>query len=167
MLWRNHSHVIDMLNYFADAEPIWVVAELQEGFDDYGLRYHGDGGRDAALEPGANVYIAWENGVRGSLFGMKRAVAALQVDLIGSTGTISVTDTSATMQQQTENGLVSSPIVPRYSMVGMQAGLADLIHAVATGNQPQSPPLEARRTVAIIDGILASQAAGNSRVAVP
>ncbi len=167
MLWRNHSHVIDMLNYFADAEPVWVVGELQVGFENYGLRYHGDGGRDASLEPGANAYIAWENGVRGSLFGMKHGVAALQIELIGSTGTMTVTDHGATIQQMTSDGLVSRSLVPSYSMVGMQAALADLINAVATGTPPQSTPREARRTVAIIDGILASQATGNTRVAVP
>ncbi|MCC6944917.1 MAG: Gfo/Idh/MocA family oxidoreductase [Thermomicrobiales bacterium] len=167
MLWRNLSHVIDMMNYFVDADPEWVVGELQEGFEEYGLRYHGDGGRDAALEPGANAYVAWNNGVRGVLLGMKRAVASLQVDLIGSTGTIQVTDQSATMQLQTDQGLVSKPIVPRYSRIGMEAAIADLINAVATGAAPQSPPLDARRTVSIIDGILASQAAGNTRVPAP
>ncbi len=167
MLWRNHSHVIDMLNYFVDADPVWVVGELQAGFEDYGLRYHGDGGRDASLEPGANAYIAWSNGVRGSLFGMKAGVATLQVDVIGSKGTITVTDQSVALQVQTDMGLVTKPIVPSYSRIGMEAALADLIDSVATGNAPQSPPRDARRTVSIIDGILASQAAGNVRVAVP
>src|SRR5919205_1394215 len=29
MLFRNHTHMIDILNYYADAEPDWVVAELE------------------------------------------------------------------------------------------------------------------------------------------
>ncbi len=167
MLWRNHSHMIDLLNYFAEGTPEWVIGELETGFEDYGLRYHGDGGRDAALEPGANAYIAWDNGVRGFLVGEKRGLSALNVEISGATGRVVVNDQTAFLDQLTESGLKSSPIIPRYSMGGMQAAVADLIHAVSTGETPQSPPSEARKTVAIIDGILASQANGNVRVAVP
>ncbi|MGD9711680.1 MAG: Gfo/Idh/MocA family protein [Thermomicrobiales bacterium] len=167
MLWRNHSHAIDLLNYFADGTPVWVMGELQAGFESYGLRYHGDGGRDASLEPGANAYIAWDNGVRGFLIGEKKGAPSLQVEVSGSTGRILVNDQVASIEQVTVEGLKASPIVPRFTMGGMQAGLADLINAVATGEEPQCPPSEARKTVAIIDGILASQANGNNRVPVP
>ncbi len=47
MLWRNDSHLIDIMNYFAEANPIWVVGELEPAHANYGTRYHGDGGRDA------------------------------------------------------------------------------------------------------------------------
>ena len=36
MLFRNHTHLVDLLCYYADADPIWVVSELEPGFEDYG-----------------------------------------------------------------------------------------------------------------------------------
>ncbi len=65
MLWRNDSHLIDIMNYFAEANPIWVVGELEPAHASYGTRYHGDGGRDAALEPAANAFWAYDSGRAG------------------------------------------------------------------------------------------------------
>jgi predicted dehydrogenase len=164
MLWRNHSHFLDLICYFAESDPTWVTAELEAGFEDYGTSYGGDGGRDASLEPGLNAYIAFANGVRAFLGGMKRATPQINVDLIGSEGTIHVDDQGATLVVSSERGLATTPIVPRGTMQGMQAGIADLIAALETGQEPQCPPREARKTVALIEGILASQAAGNARI---
>ena len=36
MLFRNGTHMIDTLSFLSDAEPEWVVAELDDGFEDYG-----------------------------------------------------------------------------------------------------------------------------------
>lgn len=164
MLWRNHSHFLDLISYFAESDPVWVSGDLEEGFEDYGLRYHGDGGRDATLEPAANAYFGYANGVRAFLSGMKRATAIVSVDLIGSSGRIAANDQFATLITQTEGGTVSRPIVPSASISGMQAAIVDLITALETGNEPQCPPREARKAVAIIEGILLSQANGNARV---
>ena len=38
MLWRNDSHLIDIMNYFAEANPIWVVGELEPAHANYGTR---------------------------------------------------------------------------------------------------------------------------------
>lgn len=164
MLWRNDSHVIDIMNYFANANPIWVVGELEPAHAAYGTRYHGDGGRDASLEPAANAYWAYDNGVRAFLSGMKSAVPILEIELLGSKGAITVSDTQAWLREATDNGVVTSPILPSYSMVGMEAAVVDLIRSFENGTEPQSPPREARKAVAIIEGILESQASGNSRV---
>ncbi|MCA9858232.1 MAG: Gfo/Idh/MocA family oxidoreductase [Thermomicrobiales bacterium] len=163
MLWRNDSHVIDIMNYFAEANPIWVVGELEAAHANYGTRYHGDGGRDASLEPAANAYWAYDSGIRAFLSAMKSAVSILEVELIGSKGIITVGDGQAWLREQTESGVVTSPILPGYSMVGMQAAVVDLIDALENGTEPQSPPHEARKAVAIIEGILGSQASGNNR----
>ena len=71
MLWRNHTHLIDLMNFLADDEPEWVLAELERGFESYGTVYAGDGGNDPATEPGANFYIAYRNGVRAYVTGVK------------------------------------------------------------------------------------------------
>lgn len=164
MLWRNDSHLIDIMNYFVDANPMWVVGELEPAHANYGTRYHGDGGRDASLEPAANAYWAYDSGVRAFMSAMKTGVSILEVELIGSNGIITVGDSQAWLRESTENGVVTSPILPSYSMVGMQAAVVDLIRSMEHGTEPQSPPREARKAVAIIEGILESQANGNNRV---
>lgn len=164
MLWRNDSHLIDIINYFADANPVWVVGELEPSHANYGTRYHGDGGRDASLEPAANAFWAYDSGVRAFLSGMKTAVPILEVDLIGSKGIITVSDSQAWLRELNGDAVTTTPILPSYSMVGMQAAVVDLIRSLETGNTPQSPPREARKAVAIIEGILQSQASGNNRI---
>lgn len=163
MLWRNSSHIIDIMNYFAEADPVWAIGELEPAHANYGTRYHGDGGRDASLEPAANAYWAYDSGVRAFLSGMKAAAPILEIELIGSKGTIFVDDHRARVEAWTERGIVTSPIVPDGTMSGMQAAVADLLNALESGTPTQSPPREARKAVAIIEGILQSQANGNSR----
>ncbi|MDQ3657319.1 MAG: Gfo/Idh/MocA family oxidoreductase [Chloroflexota bacterium] len=166
MLWRNHAHFLDLCSYFAEGDPAWAMAELEPGFEDYGIRYKGDGGRSPEFEPGVNAYIAYDNGVRAFLGGMKSSTPQVSVDLFGSDARIHANDGSAVILRQTEDGLATIPIVPKGSMQGMQAGIVDLLTAIETGREVQSPPREARKTVALIEAILASQAAGNVRVAV-
>lgn len=166
MLWRNHSHFLDLISYFAEANPSWVIAELEPGFEDYGLAYKGDGGRSPEREPGFNAYIVYDNGVRGFLGGMKQSTQQINVDLMGADGRIHVDDQAAALLAQTDQGLSTTPILAKGSMQGMQAAIVDLLTALETGRAPQSPPREARKTVALIEGILASQAAGNARIAV-
>lgn len=164
MLWRNSSHIIDIMNYFAEANPVWVVGELEPAHAGYGTRYHGDGGRDASLEPAANAYWAYDSGVRAFLSGMKTAASMLQIELVGSQGTIFVGDQQARLEELTERGVATSSIVANGTMVGMQAAVVDLLTSLENGSEPQSPPREARKAVAIIEGILQSQASGNNRV---
>ena len=124
MLWRNHSHLLDLISYFAEGNPIWVTGELEPGFENYGTRYHGDGGRDASLEPGANAFIGYDNGVRAYLSGMKRGVPMMSVELIGTSGRIFVNDQQAVLAtRQGDSGTVSTPILPQGSVAGMQAAV--------------------------------------------
>lgn len=164
MLWRNHSHFLDMITYFAEGSPAWVVGDLEPGFEDYGTRYRGNGGQSPELEPGVNAYIGYDNGVRGFLSGMKAGAPQISMELIGSEGRIHLDDQAGVVIAQTDRGLSTTPIVPASTRLGMQAAFFDLINAMESGEVPQSPPREARKTVALIEGILASQAAGNCRV---
>lgn len=166
MLWRNHSHFLDLFTYFAEANPVWVSAELESGFTGYGTRYKGDGGRTPELEPGANAYIGYENGIRVFLGGMKAGAQQVSVDLIGTEGRIHANDQGATIITQNEQAVSSTPLTVHGTRYGMQAALLDLINAMETGECPACPPREARKTVALIEGILASQASGNARVSI-
>jgi predicted dehydrogenase len=164
MLWRNHSHFLDLITFFAEGDPAWVVAELEPGFEEYGTSYRGDGGRSPELEPGVNAYIGYDNGVRAFLGGMKSAVQQISVDLVGSTGRIWANDQGAELIEQTERGLSTTSIIPQGTVGGMQAAIMNLLAAMENEQELQSPPREALKTVALIEGILASQAAGNCRV---
>ncbi len=169
MLFRNHTHSIDLVSFLADSEPVWVWAELEAGFENYGIEYAGDGGNDPATEPGGNYYIAFANGVRAYLTGRK--------------GTAGI-DTSVTMHAEdarivvdlegirlhkvhhedirTKPGVTMvQPITPHWTMAGMQAGLQDLITSLDAGTDPACPPEDARMTVAVTQAILMSQARGN------
>ena len=63
MMFRNGTHIFDILCFLADARPEWLIAELEEGFDGFD-RYRGDGGNEISSEPSANAYIKFANGVR-------------------------------------------------------------------------------------------------------
>ena len=168
MLYRNHTHVIDLLSYFADAEPDWVIAELEPGFEDYGTAYRGDGGGDPATEPGANYYVAFANGVRAYVTGMKDTVPELRVDLIGPGGRLSLDVEGLRLITVESEDLRTKPTVtrmerltPSWTVAGVQAALCDLIAAMETGRPTASPPETARQAVAITQAILESQAHGN------
>ena len=130
------SHIIDIMNYFVDANPIWVVGELEPAHADYGTRYHGDGGRDASLEPAANAYWAYDNGVRAFLSGMKTAAPILAGRAASARkARLRSTIQQARLEELTENGVVTSPIIPGLSMGGMQAAVADLLTALENGRR--------------------------------
>lgn len=169
MLFRNHTHGIDIINFLADSAPTWVWAELERGFEAYGTVYAGDGGNDPATEPGANYYIAYDNGVRAYATGIKdTAVTDMAVHLHGSDGRIVIDLLGIRLVSvrnedvRTKPGVPSiQPIQPRWTVAGMQAGILDLITSMDAGRDPASPPESARATVAITQAILLSQARGN------
>jgi hypothetical protein len=97
---------------------------------------------------------------------MKRSVQQVSIDLVGTEGRILVNDQRADLIRHTEHGQATTPIMPAGTVGGMQAALLDLLHALETGKTPQSPPREARKTVAEIESLLASQAAGNAKIAI-
>lgn len=176
ILWRMHSHMIDLVCFFADAEPEWVIGDLETGYEDYGTEYRGDGGRTADLEPGANIYIAFANHVRGIITGWKAAAQETLVHLIGSDGRIAI-DSEGIRVIANDRVDSSIPVpglqgpsvrylTPTYAYGGMEAAVHDLLAEIQTGRSTQSPPHEAWRTVAITDAVLRSQAAGRVPVSV-
>jgi predicted dehydrogenase len=176
MLWRIHTHAIDLINFFAESEPAWVWADLEPGMEDYGTAYKGDGGRTASLEPGVNAYITFANGVRGYLAGWKRIPQDMVVHLIGTDARIELdvegwrvirTPVSDSRMPTPELPKPASvPVVPHWSVAGMSAAIRELIDAQRNGTDTSSTGEMARRTVAISEAILQSAARGNIRVPV-
>ena len=176
MLWRIHTHAIDLLTYFADAEPAWVFADLEPGMENYGTEYRGDGGRTASLEPGVNAYITYENGVRGILTGWKAIPQDMVVHVVATKARIEldvegwrIIETPRSDNRAPDATLpnpATTVVTPHYSVSGMAAALRELLAAIRTGEPTTSSGESARRTVAISDAILQSAAQGNIRVLV-
>jgi predicted dehydrogenase len=173
MLFRNHTHMIDLLNYYAEADPEWVIAELEPALSDYGTTYRGDGGTDPATDPGANYYVAFANGVRAYVTGMKDSAPGLRVDLIGARGRLSLDNEGFRLITAETDDARQRPAVsrvehisPHWTVSGIHAALLDLIVAMETGRETASPVESARKTVAITQAILESQAHGNVPVRV-
>ncbi|MBT7101455.1 Gfo/Idh/MocA family oxidoreductase, partial [Candidatus Poribacteria bacterium] len=55
MLFRNGTHLIDAICWFAGGSPDWVFAHLEDGYEEYDA-YAGDGGHVPATEPAVSGY---------------------------------------------------------------------------------------------------------------
>ena len=170
LLWRNHAHAIDLMCYYADSDPAWVVGELEPGYEHYGTEYRGDGGKTIETEPGANYYVAFRNGVRGYLTGMKDTMPGIMVTLRGRDGRLILDDEGAevTVIQLVGHGAQAEwtkprteKIIPEWTVAGMEAGIRDVIAGIETGRPTASPAEHGWRSVAIMDAVVRSQADGN------
>ncbi len=165
MLFRNGTHLVDSICYFADSEPDWVFAELESGYEDY-TEYRGDGGHDPATEPSASGYIHFANGVRGFFAGGSKVSAApkFRCEIVGTTGCVDVGRSDAVLIRGDEREEIRAPEWP---VSGIRAGVQELVRVVAEGGRPVSPAKDAHRVVEIMIGFLESQRLGNVRVDLP
>lgn len=164
MLFRNGTHLVDAICYFADSEPEWVSAELEDGYEGYS-EYKGDGGHVPATEPSAHGYIHFANGVRGYYAGgPKTTLSGFRVEIVGTNGYIFISDKGATLHQ---NDVVEAIAAPTWDITGIPAGVRELVNLVAEGGEPVSPGSEGYKVVQIIIGFLTSQQRDNGKVKLP
>jgi len=163
MLFRNGTHMIDLICFLAEADPQWVFAELDEGYEDY-WPYQGDGGRNPDLEPGCSGYIHFANGVRAFYNGSKGLSPQNGCQLTGTEGWIRLDETCA--QVGTGAGIrhLSSAAITR---MDAPAAIAEIIQVMEQGGETISPLREARKSLEVILGFLASQKKGNARIDFP
>lgn len=173
MLFRNGTHMIDMLVFFAESEPDWVIGMVDEPFKDYGPRYTGDGGHNPRTDPGALALIGFKNGVRAVYQGSQDTVAYSSLDIIGTTGRVHIG-----MQDHQMSVALRGPDGP-YDLVyrelprshpsraGLLAVVEEMVDLIEKGGETVSPPREARWTLSILLGILQSAAQGGARVEMP
>jgi len=175
MLFRNLSHQLDTAAFLAGAPAEWVIAELEQGAQEYGTAYRGDGGRDPALDPGAIVNIGFQDGVRGYVSGLKAAPGDRSIEVLCEEARIVIDPLGARVIRTPRSndgtpGSVAGPTVTPLKAVGtvtgMHAGLRDLIAAHQEGREPTSSVYSAFQTVALLDATLRSNAAGQQRVEV-
>ncbi|MDE2998623.1 MAG: Gfo/Idh/MocA family oxidoreductase [Gemmatimonadota bacterium] len=165
MLFRNGTHLVDSICYFADSEPDWVFAELEAGYEDY-TEYRGDGGHDPATEPSASGYIHFANGVRGFFAGGSKVSAdpKFRCEIVGATGYVDIGRDNAVLVRGSEREGIRAPEWP---VSGIPAGVQELVRLVDVGGRPVSPAKDAHRVVEILIGFLESQRLGNVRVDLP
>jgi len=164
MLFRNGTHLIDTLLMLVESDPEWVFAELDEGFEEY-FTYRGDGGRSPELEPGASGYIHFRNGVRAFLNASKGTPPGFGLELFGEGGRLTVSDAEGAALYH--EGRREPLREPKYRLAGVAAGIDELIRRLeGTCSEVACPPREARKTLQIMLGMLASQERGNARVGI-
>jgi predicted dehydrogenase len=168
MLFRNGTHFIDLFPFFAGTPAQWVVAELEEGFEDC-AEYRGDGGRNPDLEPHASAYIRFAGGVRAFFNSYKTSFPGSGFSLVCDQGAIHLTDQGAKVTQgKGHRELWSRDLVPGAYLYARQLGaVAELVHVLENGGSLISPGPEARKALEIILAMLASHARGNARVDLP
>src|SRR5439155_15778969 len=105
MLFRNGTHLVDTICFFAESDPQWVTAEFDDEFKDYGPRYAGDGGRDPKTDPGASAIVHFQNGVRAFVNASKGTMGNFELDLVGETGRIRIGSHAAEIWQPNDKGV--------------------------------------------------------------
>jgi predicted dehydrogenase len=168
MLFRNGTHMVDMIVFFAESDPQWVFAELEEGFD-YFTEYKSDGGHNPNTDPAASAYIHFANGVRAFYNGVKIPMPGSQFELTFEHGRMEVSDRGLTLiQANGKNQWSAANISTAEYMQSFQlAAVYELIDALETGRPLVSPAREARKTLEIMLGMLRSHQLGNVRVNLP
>jgi UDP-N-acetyl-2-amino-2-deoxyglucuronate dehydrogenase len=166
MLFRNGTHTIDAICYFADAEPVWVMADLEMGYEDY-HEYRGDGGHVPATEPGAYGFIRFANGVRGFYIGGSKdtPLPKQRMEVVGTEGRILFDSSDTFTLFRGEAAETIRP--PEWPISGIPAGVQELVRLVDQGGDPVSPGSVGHTVVEIIVGFLESQRQGNAPMAIP
>ena len=168
MLFRNGTHTVDSICFFAESDPLWVFAELEEGFDRF-TEYKSDGGRDPATDPSASAYIHFSNGVRAFYNSIKVEFPGVQTELICENGRIEVSDREVTViRGKSHLDWSKTALVPdEYMHIHQLGAIAELVDTLENGGRMVSPGCEARKTLEIILAMVKSHALGNARVNLP
>jgi predicted dehydrogenase len=176
MLFRNGTHILHGVTFFADADPTHVSGVLEEGFDDW-TEYKGDGGKKPENDPAVSGLIMFENGVRALYECNKKTINGSTLHLQGSKGEIvfGLDQGYATLRSENDEGddvtQIIKPlgIVGSYQSMGYVAAYEELISLIEAGGTGESvgSGREARRVVQVMNGFLKSHQAGSSLVEVP
>lgn len=168
MLFRNGTHMVDTICFFAASDPQWVFAELEEGFEQF-TEYKSDGGHDPATDPAASAYIHFANGVRAFYNGLKIAMPGSNYELICEDGRIEVSDRGVEVIQAASHFQLARANLPvnDYMHTFQLGAVTELVHVLENGGDLISTGREARKTLEIMLAMLRSHELGNVRVNLP
>ena len=170
-MFRNGTHFIDALCFFAESEPRAVSAILEDGFDDWD-RYRGDGGKLPENEPGMTGTILFENGMRAIFRSLKGTAPLGSLEITGPRGVLRIEGGDRTAELMVHEDVRAEPhrttIHPeQYQIQGMVAAYRELIDIIEHGGESISSPRHARMALRILLGFLASHQQGGRLVEVP
>jgi predicted dehydrogenase len=174
MLFRNGTHLVDAVCYFANADPVWVIAAHERGFEDYGIVYKGEGGKDPMLDPGSTITVEFANGVRAVINSAKQTPAIFEFDLQGPGGRYWLTDSTCKAWKTDKPEGTPSEVAPPQGRGYIDYFGGNLIPAVQEiaqmvwHNGPNSsPPHRARNSLEIMLAALLSQSRDSAKIHLP
>ena len=170
MMFRNGTHFIDALCFFAESEPRAVSAILEDGFDHWD-RYRGDGGKLPENEPGMTGTILYENGMRALFRAVKGTAPLSSVEIAGPEGVLRIEggDRAAelTVQEEIRAEPNRTTIYPdQFQIQGTVAAYRELVNIIEHGGESISSPRDARMALRILLGFLESHQQGGRLVEV-
>ena len=162
-LFRQGTHAIDAMCFFAESDPVKVFASLENGFE--GKQNFIGGSQSYLHDPGATGYIQFSNGIRGIYCGTKNTFDMNSLQLSGPKGQIyfHLNDLVAKLTTMGEgrNDYIKRTLVPNeYQIQAMVAGFEELLDLVEKGGDSISSAREGRKTVQIMEGFLQSHKEG-------
>lgn len=168
MLFRNGTHLIDAMCFFAEAEPYRVFAHLEEGFDNWD-RYRGDGGTLPEKDPGATGFILFRNGVRALYNGTKNTFVDHGLQITGSKGQIRFCMQDLTAELRTRDKVTKQELVTilksdQFQIQGLVAAYYEMVDVIEKRCLSISSAREARKALQIILSFLKSHHAGSRMV---
>ena len=169
MLFRNGTHLVDGLTFFAGTEPRWVTALLERGFESFDV-YRGDGGHDPANEPYASALIAFDGDIRATYTSYKTTFPATMLTVTCDHGRLELTNDHGVVRTSGADRRMSEVVIEpeQYVYTHQIAAIEELVTALDGGdNSLVCSGTDARWTLEILLGILASQQAGHNRVDLP
>jgi predicted dehydrogenase len=174
MLFRNGTHLIDAVCYFAEADPVWVIAAHEQGFQDYGIEYKGEGGKDPMLDPAPSMLIEFANGVRGIINCCKDTPAGLELDLQGPGGRFRLNDADClAWKTKDPSGTPTEAPAPHGETYHQYFGddlirpVQEMAWVVLEGAPSSSPARRARNSLEIMLAALLSQSRDCARISLP
>lgn len=177
MLFRNGTHLLDAVCFFADSGIDWLMAELDDEHHGHAPRYTGDGGRRPELDPGGSAYIHYSNGVRAFINASKSGMGGFGLELHCERGCLTVDDRTGAVGVWTPGaaGRTDHWLIPaaQTTVGNLRGGIEELIthlEARQRGETPEplvSPPQAGRQVLEILLGIFQSNHAGNAKISFP
>jgi predicted dehydrogenase len=174
MLFRNGTHLVDAVCFFADAEPVWVIAAHERGFEDYGPVYDGKGGKNPQYDPGSTIIVEFANGVRGMINAAKLTPQMFEFDLQGPGGRYWLTDQQCTFwkteQPEGRAELTDAPEGRGYADPfgeNLIPAVQELARMISDDVPSSSPAQRGRHTLEIMLAALKSQVEGSAKIQLP
>jgi predicted dehydrogenase len=168
MLFRNGTHLIDIMLSYIDAAPIWVQAAYSDADASYGAGYHGDGGRNPDSEPDGTAIVGFANGARVIYHGDKKMHGEFRITIFGSDGEITLGNQSAGMMVRAADGGLADRPFPISGEVrsGMLTAVHELVDLVRDDRDSLQNLIDARTTLQVLLAITESASQEGKRVVI-